>query len=380
MSHGAVRQIVWEYQGKTKRAWGYCVRIDGKRIRRSGYLSRAEAQEALDAAKRPTPIVVEPAAPASPITLQQAFDRYFLAKARKKSLYEDRRTAARLIKALGGDTPLVDLTASRISEYKAHRLGVKRGEAFLSPASINRPLGVLKVLLRLAHDEWEVLPAVPRIRLEKERQGRLRWLAPEEAIRLLDTCRAQRKSPALADLVELAFYTGMRQGELLGLAWGDVDRSRGVVLLEITKNGRRREVPLNGPADAVLARRQAAGVPDGLVFDTRSWYAFRKAWRRAVRAAGLVDFHFHDLRHTFASWAIQRGATLPELKDLLGHSSLAMVMRYAHLSPEHLRSAVARLDGVLAPPSRPEEMSGMSIRTMEARKSADSLMDDSPAR
>ena len=66
-----------------------------------------------------------------------------------------------------------------------------------------------------------------------------------------------------------------------------------------------------------------------------------------MKAAKVPDFHFHDLRHTFASWAIQRGATLPELKDLLGHSSLAMVMRYAHLSPEHLCSAVSRLEGML---------------------------------
>lgn len=72
-----------------------------------------------------------------------------------------------------------------------------------------------------------------------------------------------------------------------------------------------------------------------------------------MQTAGLVDFHFHDLRHTFASWAVQRGVTLQELKHLLGHSSLAMVMRYAHLSPEHLRTAVGRLSGVLA---RREEM------------------------
>ena len=74
-----------------------------------------------------------------------------------------------------------------------------------------------------------------------------------------------------------------------------------------------------------------------------------------MQAAKLVNFHFHDLRHTFASWAIQRGATLPELKDLLGHSSLAMVMRYAHLSPEHLRSAVGRLSGMLTMPSSADE-------------------------
>ena len=84
------------------------------------------------------------------------------------------------------------------------------------------------------------------------------------------------------------------------------------------------------------------------MFGTRSWDAFRDHWEAAVEQAGLDDFHFHDLRHTFASWAIQRGATLPELKELLGHSSLKLVLRYAHLSPGHLRTAVSRLDNVLS--------------------------------
>jgi len=111
-------------------------------------------------------------------------------------------------------------------------------------------------------------------------------------------------------------------------------------VLDVTKNGRRREVPLNGRADAVLARRgsHAHGRVSG-----SNWNAFEGA----VARAKLEDFRFHDLRHTFASWTVQRGATLQEVKDLLGHSTLAMVMRYAYLSPEHLRSAVARLDTAL---------------------------------
>jgi integrase len=134
----------------------------------------------------------------------------------------------------------------------------------------------------------------------------------------------------------------MRQGELLELTWSRVDRSRGVVQLEITKSGKRREVPLNEPADAILARRAAAVQGDALVFGMGSWDAFRKSWEAALEARQLGDFHFHDLRHTFASWAVQRGVTLPELKELLGHATLAMVMRYAHLAPEQLRSAVSR--------------------------------------
>jgi integrase len=261
-----------------------------------------------------------------------------VAKVRKRTLTEDERILGHLKEHFGKYTALAEITASRISEYKGHRLTAVTG------ATVNRALALLRHLLRLAHEEWEVLDAVPRIRLEKESEGRLRWLTPEDATRLLDVCRESRNTDLL-DLVEFALFTGMRRGEVLGLTWERVDRARGVVLVDITKNGRRREAPLNSRADAVLARRGSKST--GLVFGSRRWDHFRTAWDLAVQRAKLVDFHFHDLRHTFASWAVQRGATLQEVKDLLGHSSLAMVMRYAHLSPEHLRNAVARLDAAL---------------------------------
>jgi integrase len=184
---------------------------------------------------------------------------------------------------------------------------------------------------------------VPRIKMEREAEGRRRWLTPEEATRLLNACLESRNKD-LADLIEFALFTGMRRGEVLGLTSERVDRARGVVLLDVTKNGRRREVPLNGRADAVLARRGSHA--HGRVFGG-NWNTYRNAFEGAVARAKLEDFRFYDLRHTFASWTVQRGATLQEVKDLLGHSTLAMVMRYAHLSPEHLRNAVARLDTAL---------------------------------
>lgn len=341
MSHGTIRRRKWKYEGKRKSAYGFSIIVDGRRVRRSGFASHAEAQEALDALKQPAPTT----APIATLTLSEAFTRYFDVKARKRSLAEDQRIAKHLKAEFGEHTRLADLTASRVSEYRAKRLAVRRGNRPLSPAAINRPLALLRHLLALARDEWDALPAVPKIRLEREPQGRLRWLTPDEASTLLTKCRAQR-NPRLVDLTELALYTGLRQGELLGLTWAAVDRASGVIRVEQTKSGKRRVVPLNGPADAVLAR---LGGGDGLVLGNRSWDAFRGQWEAAVEAAALEDFRFHDLRHTFASWAMQRGATLPELKDLLGHSSLAMVMRYAHLAPEHLRSAVARLDNVMKP-------------------------------
>ena len=144
--------------------------------------------------------------------------------------------------------------------------------------------------------------------------------------------------------------TGMRRGEVLGLTWERVDRARGVVLLDATKSGKRREVPLNSRADAVLARRGSKR--SGLVFGTRRWDHFRRAWENAVERAKLADFHFNDLRHTFASWAVQRGASLQEVKDLLGHHSLAMTLRYGHLAPESSRGGSHRVDPTTAPGAR----------------------------
>ncbi len=113
------------------------------------------------------------------------------------------------------------------------------------------------------------------------------------------------------------------------LTWERVDLSRGVIRLEMTKSGRRREVPLNSESyDALVTLNPRAS---GRVFRTKS---VRKAYENAVTNAKLDDVNFHTLRHTFGSWAVMRGVSLKELQELLGHSSLAMTMRYAHLAPE----------------------------------------------
>jgi integrase len=217
----------------------------------------------------------------------------------------------------------------------------------------------LRHLLRLAHEEWGELSTVPKIRTEKEPEGRLRWLTEDEATRLLAACRKSRNT-ALADLVEFCLFTGLRQGEALGLTWDRVDRSRGVVRLELTKSGRRREVPPGLNADAVLARRWTDGAK-GYVFGSCKWNSFRSAWEAALAAAGIESFRFHDLRHTFASWLVQRGRTLKEVQEALGHQTITMTMRYSHLAPDHLRAAVAALDGMLpARESEPAELSAQA--------------------
>src|SRR5206468_11882497 len=105
-----------------------------------------------------------------------------------------------------------------------------------------------------------------------------------------------------------------------------------------------REVPLNAHADAVLARRAAS---EGLVFGSDTWDHFRTAWETTLRRATITNFRWHDLRHTCASWMVQAGRPLQEVKDFLGHKTLAVTLRYAHLAPENLRKAASSLDGVL---------------------------------
>ena len=107
------------------------------------------------------------------------------------------------------------------------------------------------------------------------------------------------------------------------------------------------EVPLSSNADSVLARRWT---PDatGYVFGSRNWNAFRSAWEAALATVRSESFRFHDLRHTFASWFVQRGRTLKEVQEVFGHQTIIMIMRYSHLAPDHLRAAVVVLDGVLS--------------------------------
>jgi integrase len=309
------------------------------------------------------------------MTLAAAFERYFKAKARKRSLEADRRISEHLLEEFGTAIRLRDLTASRIAAYRERRLAAgsvrrkdKAGKrARLSAASINRPLALLRHLLRLAHEEWEVLPTVPKVRLEKEPQGRVRWLEPDEESRLIAACRAS-VLPHLADLVSVALETGMRRSEAEGLTWDRVDLSRGVLRLEITKSGRRREVPMRQRVYDVLASRP--GVRQGRVWREGST---RTSFEAAVEAAKLdAPFRFHDCRHHFASWFMMRGGSLLALQKILGHASLAMTMRYAHLSPEHLRGEMAKTErSVIVEPDAGTRMGQSGHNTPEVIESTD---------
>lgn len=180
----------------------------------------------------------------------------------------------------------------------------------------------------------------------RQPEGRLRWITQEEAKRLItEAGKEVQKSPHLPDFIQLALNTGCRKGELLNLTWDRVDFDSRQIRLEgeHTKNGKRRVVPLNEIAcNALQGRiqfREAHCPKSPWVFahkDGKRLQNITNGFTSACKRAGIKDFRIHDLRHTCASWLVSAGVSLYEVKELLGHSSIEMTERYAHLAPDNL--------------------------------------------
>lgn len=238
--------------------------------------------------------------------------------------------------------PLAELTGPDVHRYIQARL-----KAGIRPATVNRELSVLSAAINHARHKWGVEMANPTQRQRLRAPApRLRYLDRKEAARLHREAGALRED--LGDFVLLALNTGCRKTELLTLKWSDVNIDRRFLVLrpENTKANRRRAVPLNDRALLALRSRQHGNTSDW-VFAKRNGERVKALdwlFRKAVRLAGLSDFRIHDLRHTFASWLVSEGVELVKVRDLLGHTSITMTERYAHLMPNRLLDAVQVLD------------------------------------
>ncbi len=270
-------------------------------------------------------------------------------KTNKRSYRSDVYRARVLLGHLAG-TDLTVLTAVHIHAYIAKRTGV------VSNATINRELMLLSAAISHANDTQGLsLPNPIRRCLLTEPQGRVRWLSKAEAQRLIEAAKSNTRAPHLADFITLALHTGCRSGELLGLEWSRVDLARAVMLLEPqhTKTARRRSVPLNLQAVTALQSRLAwrnARYPTAqhvfLSCVGQRILSVKRSFSVALAAAGIADFHVHDLRHTCAAWLVTAGVPLIVVRDLLGHSSITTTEIYAHLAPDNVRQALTLLEGV----------------------------------
>lgn len=219
-----------------------------------------------------------------------------------------------------------------------------------SPATVVRYLAALSHAFTVAVKDWAWMEANPckLLMWPKEPRGRVRFLSDAERIRLLQACEAS-SCEQLHPIVLLALLTGMRRGEILGLRWENVDLERHRLILTETKNNERRQVPLVPRALQVVQSRTNGDIhPRAFVFAPRSGAGrridLRYVWAAALRRAEIQDFRFHDLRHTAASYLAMTGATTNEIAEILGHKTLAMVQRYAHLTTGHSAKVLARME------------------------------------
>jgi integrase len=246
------------------------------------------------------------------------------------------------------DTLLARVTPAMIDIVK-----VKRAEE-VKKSSVDRNLQVLRRLFNWCIEQGlAVENPVRRVKFFRADTKRLRYLTEEQFARLLDEADKVTRSRWLRAAIELAVFTGLRRGNLLGLQWDWVDWLNRVVRVPRTKSGKPLAIPLNATAYGALGRLWADRGDSPYVFAHatganlgQAVRDLKKGFHTAMEHAEIEDFRWHDLRHTFASWLVMRGASLRAVAELLGHQTMQMTMRYAHLSPGFLSTEIGLLDDV----------------------------------
>ena len=241
-----------------------------------------------------------------------------------------------------GDLKLLEITPKKISDYKVLRYGEEA-----KPATINRELAMLSKAFSLAFKEWEWIKENPvsKVPKEKENNERDRWLTDEQERRLLENAPQW-----LIDIIVFDLHTGLRQGELLSLQWDRINLFRRTIIIQESKSGKPRTLPVNQIAFDILDERsKIRNIMNDLVFVSNAGskidrHNLRRSFNIAIKKAGIHDFHFHDLRHTFATRLAQRGIDIYKISKLLGHHSIEMTQRYAHHCPDSLKDGVQILE------------------------------------
>lgn len=264
----------------------------------------------------------------------------------------------------GEETLLSNIRFVDLETYRNHlRDSITKKKTIRKDASVNRAISCLRHIFTKAV-EWEMIEQSPFDRgkslILKENNQRLRFLSENEIDKLLNEC-----APYLRHIVECALNTGMRRGEILSLKWSQI--RNGFIYLDKTKTNESRQIPINETLEKVLDQIRSAQNPKGdKVVDLKgkplkkknlsSKYVFtykgsptqsiKTSFKTALKNAGIQDFTFHDLRHTFASQVIMRGGSLKDVQELLGHKTMTMTLRYAHLTQEHKKKAVNLLNSL----------------------------------
>jgi integrase len=276
-----------------------------------------------------------------------AYERDYLPRKAPSTQYHERLLFRWFGEELGA-IPLQDLSPLVLRTWRDSL------RPFYKPGSIRRYMTALSAVLTVAVEdlEWVATHPLRQVAKPPAPPDRERSLTPEHQARLLAACQ-QSSNRHLAPVVVLALCTATRKNELLQRQWTDIDLERGVLRIPQSKNGARRAIPLV-PQAVVVLRQQATPGQRGWVFpraDGRQPVRIDYAWRTACARAGLTDFHFHDLRHTSASYLAMSGASLRDIAEILGHKSLKQTMKYTHLMEPHTRGVLERMAQRFLPPA-----------------------------
>jgi len=260
-----------------------------------------------------------------------------------------------------GHNILGDVTPALIAESRDRlKSEAEYKNKYRSSATVNRYLAALSHVFTITVNEWGWLDDSPmrKVNKLKEPSGRIRFLSddktehgkstPSERTKLLQECW-ESVNKDLHTIVVLALSTGMRFGEIMSLHWSQVDKGRKKITLYEIKNGEIRTVPLTGLAYELVDIRSKIGAIDtNLLFPSgnnrNKPIDIRGSWNFVLKRAQIEDFRFHDLRHSAASYLAMNGASLTDIAAILGHKTLQMVQRYAHLSEDHKLSVVSSMN------------------------------------
>lgn len=238
----------------------------------------------------------------------------------------------------------------KLQNKKRQRIRPEDENQFIASSTVNRYWIAIKTALNMATNEWEWITSNPmnKIKQLSEPEGRKRFLSDKERKRLLQECKKSNNA-YLYIIVVIALSTGARRSEILNLKWSDVDFDKGAIRLYKTKNKEPRSLYLHGEALSLLNNLRKNPVTDSpflfaSIGNPKKVMDIKKSWQSALDRADVNDFRFHDLRHSAASYLAMNGATLAEIAEVLGHKTLEMVKRYAHLTDSHTSNVVKKMN------------------------------------
>lgn len=331
---------IYDTKGKRGRRWHYAFRHGGQRYKGSAGTKGTEGDAKNLEAKRRREVIDELITGPRPerVTFSAFANDYFkLACEQKRSAGRD-EAIIEMLKIHWKGKMLDEIRPDMIEAYKVKRLRKRK------PATVSKEIQVCKRLFRKAA-AWGKLAASPAADVARPsgNQTRVRFLDPEEWGDLWAALPEW-----LRPFVMFSRATGCRRGELLSLTWADIDQARGIITFRDTKNGETGHVEMNETARAVLESLPKPINRAQRVFPSVKVMKLRRAWERACKKAGVIDYHWHDLRHQAASDLLNAGAGLNDVRDFLRHKTMNMTLRYAHLDRSRRTRTAGLLDAVLS--------------------------------